>query len=153
MPCWQAKQGYGSYLSLDFGTPVLKIREFSSDSDKKRHATVIGSYTLVFSTCYWRLEHKENTLIHCESSREDISNALYNLCGESLCKVFVFPESRESQFCFEFGSVIACMPYEELDPDGAPYGCWALLSPSGTLFEYRADGKYSMNGIDWSDPR
>lgn len=145
MPCWRADQGFGSYLTLEFGPPILKVEEPTSESGyrSKRRARVVGTFTLFITNCHWILNRTAKPTIHSESSREEIFDALRDLMGEGLCKSMVFPETGTSSFDFDFGSTILCNPYSHTDADGVPYENWVLFQPNGNQLIYRADGKYS----------
>lgn len=153
LPCWNASQGFGSYLTFEFGDPRLEISERKENCItgfySKRRATVLGSWRLWIKDCFWELE-SDNRSIHSESSREEISVALHGLSGEALQKVTIDADLGTSAFVFDFGSILKTKPNLALDSDGQILDNWVLFEPNGFQFVYRADGKYSheLDGAD-----
>src|SRR5947209_15880038 len=62
LPCWNAKEGYGSFLTMEFGEPHLVIREPRSRPEfsprlrralARRLVTVRGEWHLWIYCCQW----------------------------------------------------------------------------------------------------
>jgi hypothetical protein len=149
-PCWDPKQGHGSFLTFEFGEPYLTIREINdtkSKNAKRRTVTVRGAWHLWIYCCHWKISQDEQETAHSESSRETIEIALARLRGQILSSVSVIPESGASVFEFDLGGRLETSRYIDLsgeDPDEN----WFLSDNQGKVLSYRADGRYSYHRSD-----
>ena len=65
LPCWNAKSGWGSFLTMEFGLPHLEIREPSPPkpdwslrtrrSQARRLVVVHGEWHLWIYCCEWKV--------------------------------------------------------------------------------------------------
>lgn len=153
IPCWSVTQGFGSYLTFEFGEPRLEIIEAKKECKKgfysKRRASVLGTWRLWITDCFWELS-TDGRCVHSESSREDISAALHGLCGEALQQVLIDDKKGTSEFLFDFGSILRTRPNPGADSDGRLFDSWTLFEPTGHQFVFRSDGRYS-HGPDGED--
>ena len=148
-PCWQVEQGYGSFLTFEFGEPRLRIREprqataQASESVRKRaarrHVYVRGDWHLWIYLCNWKIFlHGQEETNH-RSSQRAIKKALAELNGEALVQVKV-DESLITTFEFDFGGKLECIPNRKAYRKDADL--WLLYEPSEYVFTLRADGQY-----------
>jgi hypothetical protein len=148
-PCWNAKSGYGSFLTVEFGEPHLEIQEprrarpRSSERVRqllgRRHVTVRGEWHLWIYCCAWEVltgdEVVGDSALHSDS-KEPIRRAAEELNGQRLTSVTVDPSRGRSVFHFDLGSRLETRPYDE----GS--GQWIFYQPDGMVLVYRADGLY-----------
>ena len=78
LPCWNAKAGYGSFLTMEFGEPHLVIREPRSRPDSsprlqrllaRRLVTVRGEWHLWIYCCEWQVESGGRVIGDSSSTR------------------------------------------------------------------------------------
>ena len=149
-PCWGAKSGYGSFLTMEFGEPSLVINEalklgpdFSRTMQKRlnrRRIHVRGEWHLWIYCCEWRLYTGKKLVGDSaleSSSKRRIIRAAKELDAQKLIQVEIDPSQGTSIFTFELDSRLETKPYDA-DSDQ-----WFLYEPSGKVFSYRADGMYS----------
>ena len=85
-PCWQVKQGYGSFLTFEFGEPHLHIREPKPASEQasakvrkllaRRQVTIHGDWHLWIYLCDWQILSHGQAIANSESDREVVKKAL-----------------------------------------------------------------------------
>ncbi len=158
-PSWQVEQGYGSFLTFEFGKPHLEIREprqVSAQASEKvrknlarRHVHVHGEWHLWIYLCDWRIFFQGQELANDTSNRRTIKKATRELDGQALTQVII-SSSIVTTFEFDLGGRLEVIPnydvYEKTDD------LWHLYEPSGKVFTLRADGYYChMSGNIPSD--
>jgi hypothetical protein len=155
VPAWHVTQGYGSYPTLNFGTPHLWVQEADPSSRsrlrRKRLVRVRGHWCLWITDCNWRIRIGNRILAHSESSRKKIETGTREVDGQALTSVTVDPQNRTSCFLFDEGGSIEIWPYSEDDIESPkePSSQWSLItqtSPSlSHWFNYSDEGKFSLN--------
>jgi hypothetical protein len=132
------KQGYGSFLTFEFGEPV---RERGSEREGLRSATTSehGEWHLWVYCCHWRVLQDGAQLAWSEDDRDTIGGAMHRLNGQKLFSVNVAPQQGRSDFRFDLGGSLETWPYGG-DPTDEQ---WMLFAGQET-FTYRADGRYSQ---------
>lgn len=141
LPAWNVKQGYGSFLTLDFGQPRLVVHERqTTDGGLSRDAYVKGAWHLWIYCCRWRVFQNRKELARCEDTREAIDRATSTLDGQKLLSLSVDPAGGRSTFTFDLGGIIDTWPYGD-DPTQEQ---WIILS-SSEAFVFRANGSYSRH--------
>lgn len=149
-PCWNARPGYGSFLTMEFGEPYLKIVEprlpddDASDWLKKHRArrqiSVMGDWHLWIYCCQWHVFTGSELVGESDlqgSTKECIQRAANELDGQKLVRVSVIPENGTATFEFDLGSRLETQPYDENSDQ------WLLYEPSGRVFTYGPKGQYS----------
>ena len=88
LPCWNVRQGYGSFLTFEFGNPSLEIREPRHVPDAsprarellaRRRVTVVGEWHLWIYCCGWRIACGGEELASWDSDEERIRAACQEL--------------------------------------------------------------------------
>lgn len=155
LPCWNAKSGYGGFLTMEFGEPHLEIHEprvaRPGVSEKvrrmlaRRRVFVHGEWHLWIYCCEWHV-YTGDTLVGDSdlqgSTKERIDLAATELNGQKLTRVTVDPHRGSSTFYFDLGSRLETWPYE---PDTKQ---WYLYQPDGNVLTYRSDGRYEQSPED-----
>lgn len=147
IPCWGAKQGYGSSLVFEFGTPHLRIREpretrpGASSIIRRMFARRLvvprGDWHLWIHSCHWKITLNDKVVADNTSTRRRIGKAMANLNGQALVNTSVDVARGKSRFEFDLGGVLET---KRRDRNGLQ---WLLYEPSGHVLSLRADGKYS----------
>ncbi len=147
-PCWQAKQGHSSFLTFDFGDPILEIREprelgYYLTPNKRskflrRSVTVRGQWHLWIYFCDWSLHLNGKQIARSYSADWRIERAVGALNGQALTRVSVDPDHANFIFEFDLGGVLKTWPDEDKGRDQ-----WMLYEPSGYVLTVRGDGHYS----------
>ena len=154
-PVWGAKQGYGSFLNLEFCAPELIVKEWQSSSKGlRRQAYVQGRWHVWIYCCEWRIIVHGEEVAWSEDARDDIARAIGMLDGQNLKEVSLDPEAGRSRFTFDLGGQLETWPTGD-DPTEEQ---WFIYGPEN-VFGYRADGSYSEQPADtprdserWYDP-
>ncbi len=159
-PCWGVKQGFGSFLTMEFGKPHLEIREpiiASTGASKKvraslakRGAYVHGDWHLWIYCCAWEVLFNDKQIAHSESSDNRIKRATNFLDGQKLLRFSIVPRGMRCTFEFDLGGILKTWPY------GRRHEQWLLYEPSGKVLTLRADKYFSHdpsnrpeNKTDW----
>lgn len=150
LPCWHVRQGYGSFLTLQFGQPhqtIYPVIYPKKTSINRRHPSrcvVINSeWHLWIYCCGWRIFQAGEELAHNESSREIIERACAILDGQVLTQVELSPHNGGSRFIFDLEGVLETGPYEEELSEQ-----WFLYCLDGLVLTYRSDGMVTYSASD-----
>jgi hypothetical protein len=111
-PCWHARQGYGSFLTFEFGEPHLYIREPRVSADRasagvrknaaRRLVTLHGDWHLWIYLCDWRIFSHRQLIASSDSKNRIIKQAVSELDGQALIRATV-NSSLVSEFEFDLG--------------------------------------------------
>jgi hypothetical protein len=147
LPCWNVDYGVGSFLTLEFGQPHLRIeepRESKSQSSRvrklsaRRHVFLHGDWHLWLQFCEWHV-YTGNKLIGDSalesSSKRRIARAARELDGQQLLQVTIDPSHGTSVMTFDLGSRLETKPYE---PNSIQ---WMLYEWNGKVLTYCANGR------------
>ena len=148
-PAWQVRRGHGSFLTLEFGEPHLKIREPMPDANswvlRRRKITIKGDWHLWIYCCDWRIRAAGKAIARSSGSMKRIDAAAREVDGQRLVSVEVDPGKGTSSFVFDEGAVIETWPWkEDVDKATDPNEQWFLSMKSGDWLAYREDGHYSL---------
>lgn len=150
-PCWGVKQGYGSFLTFEFGRPHLVVREpiVASKSASlntrrslaRRQAHPRGQWHLWIYCCDWKvLSHGKR--VGDDSTNVRIRRAAKFLDGQKLTRFSISSRKLECVFEFDLGGVLITKPYDRAREQ------WLLYEPSGKVLVLRADGRYKYSRSD-----
>jgi hypothetical protein len=139
LPAWGVKHGHGSFLTFEFGQPILKgeERRQSHDGRLRRSALVHGEWHLWIYCCHWRASEGGRQLAWSEDDDEAIGRAAAALNGQKLTAVNVSPTDGRSTFTFDLGGSLETWPYGD-DPKTEQW----IIHGRTEVFVYRADGYY-----------
>ncbi len=149
-PCWNFEQGYGSFLTTEFGEPHLHIVEPHQPTAEapasvrrnaaRRHIWVHGDWYLWIYLCDWRILFHGRQLADESCRRSIIKKATAELNGQALVRVSI-NHALVTTFDFDLGGKLKVIP------NRAEYGktseLWHLFEPSGQVLTLRADRRYS----------
>jgi hypothetical protein len=147
-PCWGVRHDRQLNLSMNFGTPLLDIREpyvtnFASETAKgvasRRNVTIRGEWWLWIYCSYWRLTSDERRLATGSSSARQIERAIKELDGQKLVSAVVNPETGATRFVFDLGCVLDCRRFER----NSDKELWMLYKPSGYVLSVHGNGAVS----------
>ena len=105
-PCWHVKQGYGSFLTFEFGLPnqeISRVRETKSSVDPTSHhrtVSIHGDWHLWIYCCGWRIFQEKRFLAHHESEKKQIEIACRALDGQAIESIDVDLNTVNTKFCF-----------------------------------------------------
>ena len=143
-PVWGAKQGYGSFLSLEFCAPELIVKEWQSETKGlRRQAYVRGRWNVWIYCCDWRFTAYGEQIAWSEDARDEIARAMGMLDGQKLNDVSLDPATGKSHFTFDLGGQLETWPTGD-DPTEEQ---WFIYGPEN-VFGYRADGRFSKQPVD-----
>ena len=145
-PCWGVTRGYGSFLTLEFGSPHLVVREprtpVHSTSRRvralfaRRSVRVRGQWHLWIYCCEWLVRTKGDVVGDSTTSRR-IDRAARELNGQKLLEVIINPRGARTRFVFDLGAELETKPFDRTREQ------WLLSEPSGHVLSWRADRKYA----------
>lgn len=152
LPSWNVKKGVGSFLTLEFGSPVLTVHEPKPRTvrlgDGEPHTAmtrltaVHGAWHLWIYCCEWSLTAGGRELASDESSDDAIEGALNVLNGQALKSVTVDPDDGSSKFVFDLGCILTTNPAPSETYGRGPAEQWMLYQPGGQVLALRDDGQY-----------
>jgi hypothetical protein len=154
LPCWNVRPGYGSFLTMEFGDPHLKIREPREAPDRslpvqranaRRQVTIRGEWHLWIYCCQWHVYRGDKLIGESaleSSSKKPIVRAAEELDGQKLIHVSVDAQKAHTMFQFDLGSRLETRPYDDASEQ------WMLYEPAGNVLSFRADGHYSYHPGD-----
>ncbi|HEX3600408.1 MAG TPA: hypothetical protein VHU84_09720 [Lacipirellulaceae bacterium] len=144
LPCWGVQQGYGSFVTMEFGQPhqvVYDVRTPKTGPVGNPHRVVAirGEWHLWIYCCNWRMKYLEETLATSESSDDVIAIACSRLDGQLFTGFQSQPDEGQSQFAFDLGGVLETWP-----DDDEVLEQWMLYCPDGNVFTFRSDGQVNF---------
>lgn len=149
VPCWHVKQGYGSFLTFEFGSPhqeISRVRETKSSvipTSRHRTVSIHGDWHLWIYCCGWRITQEKKLLAQNESEKGKIAIACQTLDGQAIEGIDLDLNTMHTKFYFDLGGYLETGPYdEELNTQ------WYLYCPNGNVFTLRSDGHYSYQSGD-----
>lgn len=145
---WNVRRGHGSFLTIEFGSPHLLVREpiaSRSNSDKvrrllqRRAVYVEGDWH--FSILYgdWKLSTAGGTLDSDKDRGSPLDECLDDLEGQKLLSVETSGVGHSCVWKFDLGGVLEIWPSAEI-PDDA----WTLHPWNGDIIAYQPDGTLSV---------
>ena len=144
--CWNAQKGFGSFITFDFGEPLLNINETdrvrNGVKEHIRRVHVRGDWHLWIYLCDWTIVTQGKIIATETSKTRDIHRATYRLNGQILVRVEIQADSS-TIFSFELGDQLITKPNQEAY--GVESEQWLFYEPSGLVFTLRADRKYSYH--------
>jgi hypothetical protein len=144
--CWNVKQGFGSFLTFEFGTSHNKIiarhpsnQGKQNKKDETQRTITFGDWHLWIKSCDWVL-HKNGKLVgDSGSSKKVMKQVVDGLNGLALERVLV-EDHAITIFYFNQGWTLETKPYSR--GNNGLDDLWLLYEPSGMVFILRSDGKY-----------
>ncbi|MBN3728806.1 hypothetical protein [Burkholderia sp. Ac-20379] len=154
-PAWSVKQGHGSFLAFEFGSPSLRIREPASASPHaservkasmaRRRVQVVGNWHLWIYCCHWVISFHGKEMAHSESPNTMIGLAVELLDGQKLVSAARGAEQGSWLFTFDLGGALRTWSYGE-DPTDEQ---WLLYErESGRVLTVRSDDHYAYSRED-----
>jgi hypothetical protein len=147
-PCWCVRPGYGSFLTMEFGTSRLKIREpivASKGSSAKvrkalarRNVVPHGDWHLWIYCCDWQLFSKGKRIAN-SSRRVSMRRAANVLNGQKLIRFSISPRKILCTFEFDLGAILTTRPFDRKSEQ------WLLYGPRHRVLVLRADGRYKYD--------
>jgi hypothetical protein len=148
-PCWNVKQGHGSFLTFDFGRPRLFrhaviARKTGSGSipQKTRQVYVWGEWYLRIDCCAWAIAQDGKLIAHSESSSEKIRNACTMLNGQKVRGIGIINESSKTTFNFDLGGVLQTWP-DSMESNMQ----WSLRCPRNRILAVYPCGRFVYKSL------
>jgi hypothetical protein len=158
LPSWRVERGVGSFLTLDFGKPHVRIDDVRDipayiGTDfmpvPRRTAGVMGEWHIWIYWCAWSLSWRNREIATSESKELDIDRALSVLNGQSLTIVTAGTDDGRSSFAFDLSCTLKTWPTRPHDrASGDDQEEWMLFQPSGEVLSLYADGRLRTSQAD-----
>ena len=144
-PCWGVTRGFGSFLTLEFGSPRLVVREPPSPPGEvsprvrkllaRRLVRARGRWHLWIYCCEWRVS-SGGIVVGDSSSSRRIDRAARELNGQKLLDVIIDRRGARTRFVFDLGAELETKPFDRTSEQ------WLLYEPGGEVLAWRADRTY-----------
>jgi hypothetical protein len=137
-PAWQVSPGYGSFLTMEFGEPHLRIRE-PKGRLTNRLVKVRGEWHLWIYCCNWQVFHNGTPVGDASlesSSKKKIIAAANYLDGQKLMRASMSEEGCRLTLDFDLGGQLVTEPYDEDSEQ------WFLYEPEAACLTVRADRQF-----------
>jgi hypothetical protein len=148
LPAWHVHRGHGSFLTLEFGQPHLRIygpgpRTLQADrlGPTRRLVVAKGEWHLWIYCCAWQVFQDDRLIAHSESSDAEITDAPAVLNGQIIQTVSLAENTAQTTFTFDLGATLLTAPYGKDDEDEQ----WFLYEPGNTVLAVRADAQYMIS--------
>ncbi|MFE9423622.1 hypothetical protein ACFYNO_11750 [Kitasatospora sp. NPDC006697] len=125
-PAWRVEQGYGSYVTMEFGPPL------PPDTGGFVH----GRWHLWIQMAAWRLETADRVIAGSED--QGLQQALSRLEGRPLTAVTIQPPSLAAVFDFD-GLRLVTFPIYRSDPEDGEFDHWLLWLGNGEVLVAASD--------------
>lgn len=109
LPCWNVKRGIGTFITIDFGKPRIRIAEPNSRRSN-RQMILYGEWHLWIYDCHWRIYSNSASVATDESNDSDINKWVRYLDGQKLTSVTY--NGKETIFLFDLGGTIITYPVD-----------------------------------------
>lgn len=145
MQCWNVENAYGTFLTLEFGKPHLRIARFNKPADRLassiamppievQKVMVVGDWHLWIYCCSWKLIFGNKTIGDYTSKRM-INNAVKILDGLKLKNIIINKKQVLTRFVFENDIHLETKRY---DRDSEQ---WMLYQFPKNVFTFCANGR------------
>jgi hypothetical protein len=141
-PCWHVTAEFGTWLSLNFGAPSLRVEGAVPDSDipgfRRRRVFVDGEALLWIEMGAWELLMMGRRIHHSSQSRHQLRKAAAQLDGQKLLSVNLQVDPLATTFIFEEECELRVFVGPDLSSDDPLWhlyvgkGCISLIA-DGTL--------------------
>ena len=145
LPCWGVKRGYGTFLTFEFGSPKLVVREpivaSAGASERvrrllaRRNVYVSGQWHLWIYCCEWEV-YEHGRKVGDSSSPGKVDRAARLLNGQKLTAARLSSRGVRTTLEFDLGARLETAPYDRTSEQ------WNLYEPSGDVLTLRAGGYY-----------
>jgi hypothetical protein len=145
LPCWGVKNGWGSFITLEFGHPTLCIREpYTSKSPSKkirgraaqRLVFPRGQWHLWIYCCEWKVK-VGSKVIGDWITEAKYEQAIEVLNGQILTAIKALRGGTGWTFEFDLGATLETRTYDRSSEQ------WMLFESNNKVLTVRADKKYS----------
>lgn len=153
-PCWDVKQGHGSFLTLEFGKPHIVVREPVAASKTassrvrkslaRRRVYPGGQWHLWIYCCDWEVLSRGRR-VGDSSADAKIQRAADFLNGQKLIRFSISLRKLQCLFEFDLGGTLKTRPYDKKSEQ------WLLYESSKKVLVLRADGRYKYVGSSAPD--
>ena len=107
---WQIKKGHGSFVTMDFGDKIKKIRKDGSEYFS-------GQYHLWIYNCGWTLKKNEEIYLSSDLIDSDNSVKLNDLEGMHLLHIHIESGKGRVSIKLSGGFVFELFPEKDSDPE------------------------------------
>ena len=146
---WGVKQGYGSFLNLEFGKSKTKLsgihkpkkqNKFPFNEFESRHVSIKGEHSFFIYMSNWKIYAKENVLAYDESERDEIEFALGFINGQKLNKIVINTKENITELEFDLGGILVISGENYADEINE---MWNFHTKMDKVLTYRNDRKIS----------
>jgi hypothetical protein len=142
LPCWDSSSEFGTWLSLRFGQPKVKVREGNpageTERQRRRSVFVDGDFLLWFEMGKWEYFENGKRMYHSGQSRGYLRRVAVRLQSQCLSAVEVLELPSTVRFYFDMGGCVVVRATDDAEPDDPLWHIYAFercltLRANGTL--------------------
>lgn len=152
-PAWSVAAEFGTYITMQFGTPHLYIRDpitpSAAASDivaaqlRKRKVVIKGDFQFSILNCKWQIRIGSSSASSFESNLDEIHPIVDQLNGQILKSVMVDHVTKRTDLRFDLGGILEMSPDDEMGPEEVQ---WTLYIGENKSISYTTDGKIIAEG-------
>jgi hypothetical protein len=142
LPCWGASSEFGTWLSLRYGQPKVKIREGNpagkTERQRRRRVMIDGDFLLWFEMGEWEYFEHGKRKYHSGQSRAYLRRVALRLQSQCVSSVTVLELPSIVRFEFDLGGSLLVRAEKDAEPDDPLWHIYAFdrcltLLADGTL--------------------
>jgi len=141
LPCWEASSEFGTWLSLRYGQPQIKVREGNpsgeNERQRRRRVFVDGDFLLWVEMGEWEYFEHGKRKYHSGQSRTCLRRVAARLQSQCVSSVDVIELPATVRFEFDMGGCLVVRAEKNAEPDDSLWHIYAF----GDCLTMRANGK------------
>ncbi len=122
---WGAKVGWGSFVTIEFGTKRLEHHHYH------------GDWHLWLYQCDWVLKSQTHEMANSESKKGLMQTAIDSLNHRELVEALFDQQQMVTEFLFEGNLRLRCQPYTDAEPTEE---YWMLFMPNKQVANLSQEG-------------
>ncbi len=142
---WSVRRGYGTFLTMEFGSPHLTVREpivAASNADAKvkrnlaaRRVSLVGDWHFWVEYANWEIKTDNYTIRSEDATLAPIKEGLNELDGQILLSADVAQLDHSCLLKFDLGASLHIWPGSEIEDNQ-----WSIYEFDRDILSYKADG-------------
>ena len=128
---WNARIGYGSFVTIEFGNPIVQ------ENDQSSH----GEWHLWVYICSWRIEKDNHIIVGDQDSKERMNETIKLIDGTTLESFEVLSTVLDAILRFSDGLTLRLFSILSNDEENDDSPHWMLYMPNNRILIAGPDDK------------